>query len=145
MKTLFVCTGNTCRSPMAAALFTRLLTEAGKEGIEACSAGVSAFPGMPASSEAIRVMEEYGLDIRDHRTRLLTPDLIEDADLILCMEKGHLRAVRALGGGKKAHLLPAYAAGEDAEIEDPFGRGIKAYRSCAAQLHTYLSQAVRNV
>ena len=145
MKIIFVCTGNTCRSPMAAAMFADLAKKAGKTGIEAASAGISAYPGMPASSESVRVMEEYGLDIRDHRTRLLTPDLIGEADLILCMSRSHLMAVRAQGAGDKARLLADYAAGEDAEIKDPFGRSIEAYRSCASQLHAYLSQAARIV
>ena len=90
-------------------------------------------------------MEEYGLSIRDHRSRLLTPDLIGKSDLILCMARGHLRAVQALGAGDKTRLLTDYAAGESAEIEDPFGRGIGAYRSCAAQLYAYLSRAARIV
>jgi protein-tyrosine-phosphatase len=145
MTVLFVCTGNTCRSPMAAALFADLIAKAGKTGIKAASAGISAYPGMPASSESIRVMEERDLDIRGHLTRLLTPDLIEKAGLILCMNRGHLRAARALGAGDKACLLSEYASGKSIEIEDPFGRGIGAYRSCAAQLHAYLSQAARIV
>jgi len=143
MNVLFVCTGNTCRSPMAAAMFTDLIEQAGKAGAKAFSAGISAYPGMPASPEAIRVMDERGIDIGDHRTRLLTPDLIEEADLILCMSRGHLAAVRALSAGDKAWLLSGYAAGENVDIEDPFGRGIDAYRACAAQLHAYLSQVVR--
>jgi protein-tyrosine-phosphatase len=145
MKVLFICTGNTCRSPMAAALFAHLLKEAGKAGIEALSAGISAYPGMPASSESVCVMDEYGLDIRDHRTRLLTPDLIGESALILCMGHNHLRAVKALGAGDKARLLSDYAAGESVEIADPFGRGLSAYRACAVQLHAYLSQAARIV
>lgn len=145
MNVLFVCTGNTCRSPMAAALFTDLVGKEGKEGVVASSAGISAYPGMPASSESVGVMAKRGLDIRDHRARLLTPDLIGNADLILCMSHGHLAAVRALGAGDKARLLSEYAAGQDAEIEDPFGRGVGAYRSCVAQLHAYLSQIARIV
>ena len=138
MTVFFVCSGNTCRSPMAAAMFADLIAKAGKAGIKAASAGISAYPGMPASSESIRVMEERGLSIRDHRSRLLTPDLIGEAGLILCMGRGHLRAARALGAGDKARLLTDYAAGENVEIEDPFGKGIGAYRSCAAQIFGYL-------
>ena len=90
---LFVCTGNTCRSPMAEALLRRRLKELRIEGVAVGSAGLAALPGDPATPEAVEVLGELGLDHSGHRSRPLTPDLLREADLVLTMENRHKQAI----------------------------------------------------
>src|SRR5437879_8944326 len=84
-RILLVCTGNICRSPLAAALLERALVERGIEGLAVASAGTGAWDGAPVSEGAYLVGLERGLDLSGHRARLLTRELVDGADLILTM------------------------------------------------------------
>jgi len=136
MRVLFVCTGNTCRSPMAASLLQRALEQTGIRGVEVLSAGIGAWEGAPASEGAYLVMLEGGLDLSAHRARLLTQELIESADLVLTMSRSHLGRVRELGAGSRAHLLGEFAGrgGDRVEIKDPFGAELEQYRETCREL-----------
>jgi protein-tyrosine phosphatase len=127
---LVVCTGNTCRSPMAAALLRRALDEQDRADIEVESAGTGAWEGTPVSEGSYLVGLEQGIDLSAHRARVLTRELVDQAHLILAMSRAHLARVRELGGGARAHLLGEYAGleGADAEVEDPFGGALDDYR-----------------
>src|SRR5690606_10687714 len=98
---LLVCSGNTCRSPMAEDLAAKILADARGLGVEdletagvrVISAGVFAMPGQPAAAEAIEVMGKMGLDLSTHRSRTVTPELLREADVVFTMTEAHRRAV----------------------------------------------------
>jgi len=94
---LILCTGNICRSPMAEALLRERLRERGVDA-SVSSAGLS-FDDRPATDDAIDTAKGYGLDLRAHRSRLLAPELVERADLVLAMERLHAREAIVLADG----------------------------------------------
>lgn len=135
-KLLFVCTGNTCRSPMAAALARHELAERGYDGVGVASAGTSAWPGSPASEEVPRVLKEIGIELGAHEAEELSPERVAWADLILVMSVRHRLVVEAMGGGEKVALITEFLDGEDAgaPVMDPFGSGMDTYRRTRDQL-----------
>jgi protein-tyrosine phosphatase len=143
-RVLFVCTGNTCRSPMAAGGLTHLLgADAGAILVE--SAGTAAWDDQPATEPSVAVASRAGVDLAKHRSRRLTPAMVRGADLVLVMERGHLAAVRALGGDPgRTHVLSEWPApGEpDLEISDPFGASIEAYEECWRRIRHHLERVV---
>ena len=144
MHLLFVCTGNTCRSPIAAALARRIADERGLTDLEIESAGTSTADGQPASDGAVLVALERQLDLTGHRARQLTPEQVDAADLILVMGPHHLERVEALGGAGKAYLLTAYSSrgSEGRPVSDPFGGDLETYRATVEELDTEIRRAV---
>ena len=138
-----MCTGNTCRSPLAEAIAGRLCIERAHETFIVSSAGTSTWEGSPASDAAILVGIERGLDLSQHRSRQLSSDVIEESDLVLAMGPHHLDRIEALGGGGKAFLLTDYASAGavHAPIADPFGGDLDAYRATADELASEIRKA----
>jgi protein-tyrosine phosphatase len=147
MHIIFVCTGNTCRSPMAEGLLREALAARGIDNVTVGSAGTGAWEGAPVSEGAYLVGLEHGLDLGEHRARLLTRDLVREADLVLTMSGHHLARVAELGGEHKVHLLGSYA-GRDAshsEVPDPFGADLACYRTTFSELQELIGMVVSRV
>jgi protein-tyrosine-phosphatase len=131
---LFVCSGNTCRSPLAEALAKRIAASRGIEDLVVSSAGTNAWDNVPATDEALLVGMERGVDLGGHRARKLTPSIVSEADLIFVMTPAHLDQVKQLGGRGKVHVIDEYASGARNGVSDPYGGDLDAYRGTADAL-----------
>jgi protein-tyrosine-phosphatase len=141
MNLLFVCSGNTCRSPLAEALARKIADRRGLEDLNVSSAGTNAQDNVPATDEALLVGMERGLDLTGHRSRKLTPAIVSEADLIFVMTPGHLEQVKQMGGRGKVHVIDEYASGIlNAGISDPYGGDLEAYRNTADVLEDELEK-----
>jgi protein-tyrosine phosphatase len=138
-RIVFVCTGNTCRSPLAEALCKKLLAERlgcpvaelPARGFLVLSAGLAALLGGEAAAEAVDMAREMGADLSGHRSQPLTRDLLAQADHVIAMTRGHLRALAGQPGPPPRLLGPE-------DIPDPIGAPSEVYRECARRIQTAL-------
>src|SRR5438477_5598804 len=147
MKTiLFVCTGNICRSPMAEGLFRQAVK--GRNDFRVISAGVGAVEGMPPSEHAVHALKELGIDISRQRSRMLTADVVHEADFIFGMTHSHVDAVTLLypQAAEKTFLLREFDETLDnyeADISDPIGGSYETYVACRDQIEQGIVGMVR--
>ncbi|HEY8552519.1 MAG TPA: ribose 5-phosphate isomerase B [Thermaerobacter sp.] len=147
---LVVCSGNTCRSPMAASYLRQALAEAGVAGVRVESAGLHAVPGLPAAAEAQEVVARDGLSLADHRSRPLDEGAAAAADLILAMTRAQAEELRRRfpAVAERVALWREWAAGSplaDADVPDPFGQGLTDYQLLARQLRREAAMVARRI
>ncbi len=134
MKILFVCTGNTCRSPMAEGIFRKMIKEKGLEDRVLCqSAGLSPAEDAPAAENAVAACREIGVDISAHTARRLTGEELPEWDIFFVMTATHAYILERAGALAQKIYVPD-------EISDPYGQDLEAYRACRDKLAAELEK-----
>ena len=145
---LIVCSGNTCRSPMAEVIAKQIISaeralgmdDLESAGVRILSAGAFTSSGMPAAREAVEAMSKLNIDLSKHRSRVLTAELIREADVIYCMTESHLDAVLDVDPSAKTKAMLLDPNGD---IDDPIGGSLTVYQRCAELIRRRLEMRIK--
>lgn len=139
LRILFVCTGNSCRSPMADLYFNHLCRQAGRADLDACSAGIFAWDGSPISRQAAAVMEKFGVDCAGFRATRFTPELARECDLLVGMTASHRAAMAEIAPSEAGKIRLLIEDG----VPDPFGGSVEHYLSVFELMKPALEELFR--
>lgn len=141
-KIMFVCTGNTCRSPMAQAV-ARDIFKKRNMNIEVESRGIAVYFPAPASEESMAAVKQYGLSLSEHIATGITQQDIDQYDLILTMtsqHKAYVKKISPINVESKVFTLKEYVKEDSLDITDPYGGSLCVYKSCLEELYIYINR-----
>lgn len=135
-KIIFVCTGNTCRSPMAEAIARKIFSDKNKN-IDVCSRGISVFFEMPANDNAIKALKKYNIDLKNHVSKAINSFEIKEYNLILTMTNSHKHALISMFPDYKNKIdtLYHYTFNIEKDINDPYGYDLQTYINCCDEIY----------
>jgi protein arginine phosphatase len=148
---LFVCTGNTCRSPMAQAMLQARLTGGLRERVRVSSAGTHAHPGMPASANTVAALVRAGIVPGGHRSRPLTREILAESDLVLAIAPEHREWIVELSpeAAGKTFVLSSFAADKtatgDLAVHDPIGGSLEIYEETYRRIGVHLDRILPRI
>ncbi|MGE5396003.1 MAG: low molecular weight protein arginine phosphatase [Chitinophagales bacterium] len=147
-KLVFVCSGNTCRSPMAKGILLKLFTERFPHllnDLDVFTAGLYAYNGEPASENAQTVMQEIGIDITSHKSMQVNAEMLQNADWIVTMTDGHRRNLCSMFPELDSKITTMYelAGLGSQDVTDPFGGDLNIYRECRKEITSLLNRIVQ--
>ena len=148
---LFVCTGNTCRSPMAEAMLRARLPAGWRERVQVFSAGTAAVADLPASSNTLEVLERGGVPLEGHRSRQFTRAMAEEADLVLALTAEHRGEILAAApaAADRTFVLSTYLAGpggaDELVVHDPMGGSLETYEEAYRRIGAHLDRVLPGI
>ncbi len=146
---LFICTGNVCRSPMAEGIF-RFLSKHRQE-LTCESAGLAAYPGFPASPNALKVARKYGVDITSHLSKNISEEILKNADYVFAMTSTHLQVIKEQFPeySKRVYILKEFAQTDDGsfspDVDDPIGQDEIVYELCFIELEKAIKGVLEKI
>ena len=147
MKIMYICTGNICRSAMAEAIL-RKEAEKSNLNIEVYSSGIFAQNSEPATENSIKVMEEYEIDLKNHKATNTKDASLNEMDLILCMTEGHKQLIIQMYPHlkEKTYIFKEYLGyKENLDIADPWGGSLEIYKQTAKQIYEHTKELIEKI
>lgn len=145
---LYVCTGNTCRSPMAEYLTRSMLKSSGITDVDVASQGIAGSPILQVPETVVRLMDEQNIDIRSHQPSQVSPERMDWADVVLVMEERQKQVlgIRFPEAKAKIFLFKEYIGeAKEGEINDPIGQSEEGYRQCLTELKKAVFEVVERI
>lgn len=149
-RILYVCTGNTCRSPMAEGILKKLLSDKGINSVKVSSAGLGTLDGYPATHHAVEISARHDIDISEHHSTRMNERLFKESDLVFAMAAEHHRQLEKMtDSGEKLFMLKAFPKKNQSDpehsVDDPIGGSLEEYMVTFKEIHEAIEKSLPEI